>query len=191
VTYAVGPDPYCYPGTAILENIPGLRDSEALSVFEAISSAERAEEPLPTGRFSVSHFRAIHHHLFQDVYRWAGKPRDIRIAKNDSMFCYPEHIESELEKLFVRLKEQNYLRGSDPREFAVGLASFLSDLNAIHAFREGNGRTQMVFVTILAAKAGHPLDLDRLDPAGFLEAMIASFAGDESQLSRQILSLIE
>jgi cell filamentation protein len=63
-------DPYCYEGTTVLKNIPGLRDQAALDQFEAAMTAQRADEPLPTGRLSVSHYRAIHHHLFQDVYAW-------------------------------------------------------------------------------------------------------------------------
>lgn len=67
-------DPYCYPGTTLLRNIPDLRNAAALAAFEAASTTQRADEPLPGGRFGASHYRAIHRHLFQDVYPWAGKP---------------------------------------------------------------------------------------------------------------------
>jgi hypothetical protein len=85
-------DPYCYPGTAVLRNIPDIRDPAALAEFEAVSTAQRADEPLPEGRLSVRHYRAIHHHLFRDVYAWAGKLRTVRLGKDDSAFCYPENI---------------------------------------------------------------------------------------------------
>ena len=71
--YGTFEDPYCYPGTSILRNLPGLRDSAALQQFEAIATAQRADEPLPNGRLGVAHYRAIHRHLFQDVYSWAGQ----------------------------------------------------------------------------------------------------------------------
>ena len=87
--YEVQPDPYCYAGTDVLKNIPGLRDSGDLRLFETAITSQRAEEPLPSGRLNASHYRAIHRHLFQDVYRWAGRYRTVRIAKGDSMFCYP------------------------------------------------------------------------------------------------------
>ena len=65
------------------------------------------------------------------------------------------------------------------------------DENAIHAFREGNGRAQLTFFALLADRAGHPLHIERLDPEVMLDAMIASFDGDESQLSKAIARLID
>jgi cell filamentation protein len=69
-------------------------------------------------------------------------------------------------------------------------ASFLSDLNAIHPFRDGTGRSQMAFMTLLAARAGHPLHLARLVPAHFMAAMIRSFQGDDEPLVEQIARLL-
>lgn len=86
-------DPYCYEGTTVLRNIPAIRDQAALDAFETMSAAQRSDEPLPAGRFSVRHYQALHHHLFQDVYSWAGKFRTVRISKGSSAFCYPQHIE--------------------------------------------------------------------------------------------------
>jgi cell filamentation protein len=63
-------DPYCYGGTTVLKNVPDIRDQTALDEYEAAMTAQRADEPLPAGHLSVTHFRAIHHHLFQDVYAW-------------------------------------------------------------------------------------------------------------------------
>ena len=84
--YDATPDPYCYPGTSVLKNIPGIRNQAELDRFETAITAQRGEEPLPLGRFGVSHYRAIHHHLFQDVYPWAGRLRTLRIAKGESVF---------------------------------------------------------------------------------------------------------
>jgi cell filamentation protein, protein adenylyltransferase len=78
-------DPYCYRGTTVLRNIPDIRDREALAEFEAVSTAQRADEPLPEGRLSVRHYRAIHHHLFQDVHAWAGKFRTVRLGKSGGL----------------------------------------------------------------------------------------------------------
>jgi len=79
-------DPYCYLDTTVLVNIPGIRDAAALARFEAISTAQRSDEPLPRGVLSVRHYRAVHHHLFQDVYAWAGKFRTVRLSKDESAF---------------------------------------------------------------------------------------------------------
>lgn len=182
-------DPYCYPGSAVLRNRLDIRDADRLAAFEGEIVLERAAEPLPAGHLSSTHFLAIHKHLFQDVYPWAGNIRTVRISKDGSTFCYPEHIASELRRLFSWLKGERFLRGLSHERFAFGAAHFLADLNAIHAFREGNGRAQMAFMSLLAAKAGHPLHIECLNPADFLSAMIASFRGEEAPLRLQIALL--
>lgn len=184
--YGAFDDPYCYPGTNVLINKLDIRDLGLLEAFEEEITRERAAEPLPSGQLSVRHFRAVHRHLFQDVFDWAGELRTVRIFRENSAFAYPENIPGELKRLFAWLQERRYLRELDRRAFAAGAAHFLAELNAIHAFRDGNGRTQLGFMTLLASKAGHPLDLEKLEPSRFLEAMIASFKGDESRLAHQL-----
>jgi cell filamentation protein len=80
----------------------------------------------------------------------------------------------------------DYLRNLDAKTFATKAAHFLAELNAIHAFREGNGRSQLTFFTLLADRARHPLNLDKLEPGEMLQAMIASFGGDERKLAAVI-----
>jgi len=183
-------DPYCYPGTAILKNILGLRDQAALEEFETASTTQRADEPLPSGRLSVTHYCALHHHLFQDVYAWAGKFRTVRISKDGSAFCYPEYIQREMSALFTDLKARYYFQDLPQHEFVREATHFLATLNAIHPFREGNGRTQTVFLALVADHAGHPLDIRRLEPEAFLDAMIESFHGDERFLLQQLQYLV-
>jgi cell filamentation protein len=189
--YRAEPDPYCYPNSDVLRNKAGLADREALERFETAMTFARSEEPLPNGRLSMSHYRAIHHHLFQDVYDWAGKFRTVRISKGASTFCYPENIASEMRRLFAWLRRHGGLRNLTAKDFASGAAHFLAELNAIHPFREGNGRTQLTFLALLADRAGHPLDLDRLAPGDMLTAMIGSFGGDETPLAKLVLGLIQ
>jgi cell filamentation protein len=182
-------DPYCYPGTTVLKNILDVRDQGTLNELEAVLTAARSDEPLPNGRLGVSQYVAIHHHLFQDVFPWAGKYRTVRISKDGSAFCYPENIAREMKELFASLRGKNFLRGLSRERLAAEAAAFLSTLNAIHPFREGNGRTQTTFVTLLAEQADHPLNLDRLVPGEFLAAMVASFKGDDEPLQQQLLLL--
>ncbi len=127
---------------------------------------QRSEEAYPTSRLGLTHYKALHQHLFQDVYEWAGEYRTVRISKGGSMFCYPEHIAGEMRGLFNRSRAALSAR-SDRRAFATKAAHFLAELNAIHPFREGNGRTQLTYLTLLAEKAGHPLNLDRSIPRLF------------------------
>lgn len=184
-------DPYCYRGTTVLRNRLGIRDADHLEAFEEEIVKQRAGEPFPAGRLSVAHYRAIHRHLFQDVYTWAGRFRSVRIAKGESMFAYPEHVAAGMRDLFAWLYRRDHLKGLSAEEFARHTAHFLAELNALHAFRDGNGRSQLAFTTLLAAQAGYPFDLDRLDPAPFLAAMIASFRGDEALLAHQIRRMVD
>ena len=184
-------DPYCYPGTTVLKNKLHLKSQAELDSFEAEITAQRAEEPLPAGRLTYSHYRAIHRHLFQDVYDWAGKIRTVRISKGGNMFCFPESIPREMSNLFRTLATQKHLKGTTTDEFATKTAHLLADLNAIHPFREGNGRTQLTFLILLAEAAGHPLTIERLDPNKVMQAMIASFGGSETMLAHILRELLD
>lgn len=81
VGYDAFDDPYCYKGTTTLKNKLGLRDPALLESFELEMTTLRASETLPHGKYGPRHYRRIHHHLFQDVYRWAGKYRTVRTSK--------------------------------------------------------------------------------------------------------------
>jgi cell filamentation protein len=143
--YEAVEDPYCYPGTTVLKNRLNLRTQVELDEFETFITAQRADEPFPPGRLGYAHYRAIHRHLFQDVYAWAGRVRTVRISKGTSTFCYPEHIDREMRRVFGNLRRERFFRGLDASTFARKAAHFLGELNAIHPFREGNGRTQLAF----------------------------------------------
>src|SRR5262245_1800090 len=134
-------DPYCYEGTSVLKNRLDLRTQAELDEFETAIVSLRAEEHLPGGDLDQQHYRAIHRHLYQDVYDWAGELRTVRTSKGGSTFCFPENIAAQMTKLFDGLARADHFRSLDPDIFAAAAAHFLSELNAIHPFREGNGRT--------------------------------------------------
>jgi hypothetical protein len=113
------------------------------------------------------------------------------MSKGGNMFCFPENIENQAKKLFAQLKKDKFLDGLEPEEFAEKAAHVLSELNVIHAFREGNGRSQLSFFLLLAENAGHPIDLEDLDPGTFLNAMIASFEGEEEPIAAVIQGLLK
>jgi cell filamentation protein len=184
-------DPYTYKNSTVLVNKLDLREQAELDAFEAEISSARAEEPLPAGILDFAHYKAMHYHLFQDVYQWAGQVRTVRISKGGNPFCFPENIEGQANKLFDELRAADYLRNHDAQTFSRRASHFLAELNAIHAFREGNGRSQLTFFAMLADDAGHPLNIDKMDPDEMLTAMIASFDGDEHRLANVIEGLIK
>lgn len=176
-------DPYSYKGTNVLKNRLRTRDPHILEAFELEMTTLRADEPLPEGRFGTAHYRAVHRHLFQDVYSWAGRYRTVRTAKGGNWFCFPEHIPQQMDRLFAQLRSDDFLASDNFDDIVQRAALFLAELNAIHPFREGNGRAQLAFLHLLSVRAGHPLDFARLAPTMFLQAMIASFGGDTEPLA--------
>lgn len=190
VGYDVFDDPYCYKGTFVLKNRAGIRDAATLEAFEVEMSSLRAQEPLPSGRFGAAHYCTVHHHLFQDVYRWAGRYRTVRTGKGGNWFCYPEHIKRYMKKVFNKLETESFEPSSGAAEFVVAAADFLAELNAIHPFREGNGRAQLAFLHLVGLRANHPLRLDKIKRTTFLPAMIVSFNENLAPLTTELRQLL-
>src|SRR6202050_4928698 len=137
-------DPYLYPGTSVLKNLRGLGDPELLARFEARQTHRRIAELIDTpveGGFNVAHLKAIHRHIFQDVYEWAGEFRTVNISKGGHLFGLAAFLEPALRQTVEKLAAENYLVDLDAALFAGRAAWFLGELNAAHPFREGNGRT--------------------------------------------------
>lgn len=163
-------DPYVYPGTRILMNKLDIRDAEILDLAERRFTTIRVRQGVPHGNFDLTHLKAIHHHLFQDVYDWAGQIRTIEISKGDSQFQLRKYIDAGMADVHRRLVKAGFLHGLMRSDFAAGAAHIIGDVNYVHPFREGNGRTQLHYMKMLSARAGHWLDLTKIDPARWLDA---------------------
>lgn len=163
-------DPYVYPGTSVLRNRLGIRDLAELDRVERQFVRERIIEGAPTGNFDLRHLRAIHHHLFQDVYEWAGQVRTVEISKGGSQFQFRQYIETGMADIHRRLVQADFLRALDRATFAAEAGKIIGDVNYVHPFREGNGRTQLQYLKQLAEGAGHALDLTKIDAAGWIDA---------------------
>jgi len=171
-------DPYVYPGSQVLRNLPGITDQVALDRYERLAVTARIEQGVPTGCFNLEHLQAIHRHLFQDVYPWAGEIRTNSLSKGPSAFLPARFIETGMTEVHARLTSSNFLRGRDRRSFVQQASVILGDVNHVHPFREGNGRTQMQYLQQLAQQAGHPLDVRRIEPERWLDASIQANCGD-------------
>jgi len=183
-------DPYAYPGTSVLRNRLDIRNPGILEAFEVEISTLRAEEPLPHGTFDPAHYCGIHHHLFQDVYEWAGQYRSVRTSKGDNAFCYPEHIPAQMNALFLSIRGGEGFAEKSRRDFLREATRFLGELNAIHPFREGNGRAQLAFLGLIGETVGHPFAFERIDRNAFLQAMIESFLGRLEGLAAELGKLL-
>ena len=144
----------------------------------------RADEALLIGQLDYIAYKAIHGHFFQDVYDWAVSIREIRTSKGGNPFCYPEHIDTQMTRVFMELAMEDHLATAGSiAVFAQRASYYLSEINAIHPFREGNGRCQLTLLSILADLSDIDFDEDLLNPDVFLSAMIASFSGDIDPLT--------
>ena len=174
-------DVYCIPGTAVLKNKAGITDQDQLDEYEgdftAIRLLELTQSPVE-GSFDLAHLCKIHQYLFQDVYEWAGEVRSVDIIRGESRFCNVRHIQSYSSTVFSALAAEKYLVNLEPEVFANRLAHYLSEINAIHPFREGNGRVQRLFISQLAEQAGYTLDYSALDQAELYPVMQESFLGN-------------
>ena len=181
-----GNDHYIDPESGVLKNRFGITDEALLEVAEADFVAERSRELSETpiqGRFDLAHLQAIHRHLFGDVYEWAGELRTVDISKGGSMFAHHAHIASAAAPIFKQLAEEKHLAGLDPGAFSDRAAHYLGELNALHPFREGNGRAQREFVSHLAHRTGYYVAWENVKRYEMLAASIASFKGDTAKLA--------
>lgn len=176
-------DPYLYPGTNVLRNVPGIQDAALLDRFEATATAFRlfqlTERPV-AGKFDRVHLYRIHFHIFQDVYPWAGEVRTVEISKADSLFALTPHIVSSLDHSLGNLANERHLRGLAPEHFCRRAAFYLGELNAIHPFREGNGRAQREFLRHLAVHNQFDLDWTPISRERMIEASRDSFRGSNA-----------
>lgn len=143
--------------------------------------------PLPGG-FDIAHLRAIHRYIFQDMFPWAGDFREVTTSRTNSFgFPPPQFLVPALDTIFAALKAENHLRGLSPDAFAVRAGHYLGEINAVHPFREGNGRTQREFIRTLAVSVDHRLTWAGLTPEENDGASRLSFAtGDSSELAAMI-----
>ena len=187
-------DTYCYPGTDVLRNKAEITNAEDLDTYEGelstLRSIEILESPI-AGQFDLAHLQRIHLALFQDVYDWAGKIRIVDISRGNNRFANVRFIESAANDIFNKLARENRLKGLDADSLSKRLAHYLSEINALHPFREGNGRVQRIFISQLSQSAGYQLDYSDLEQEQIYQAMELAFNGDESILANLILERLE
>ena len=184
---------YCYPGSNVLKNKLNITDMDILEEAERRITSLRTVEAMKNvirGKFDFDHLKRIHKFLFGDIYDWAGKVRLVNISKGNQ-FCRVEYIEQQMIEIFEKLQSEDYLQkvGSQS-ELAKRLAYYLGEINAIHPFREGNGRCQRMFIQLLSASVGYQLDFMKISEAEMLEASVRSFNLDYSMLEELIARAI-
>ncbi|WP_404334949.1 Fic/DOC family protein [Planococcus rifietoensis] len=185
---------YCYPGTDVLVNAFDIRDEDKLKELETVYALYRLSElqlKKPKDPTDLEVFLDIHRCLLQDVYPFAGKLREEMTSKGSSTFAHPKHLAGQLKQLFDELAEEAYLKGLSKDVFIQRLAHYLAELNALHPFREGNGRAVREFARQLALNAGYRLDWTKIEePAHIINAFVDSFNKDNERLEALLEEII-
>jgi cell filamentation protein len=171
---------YCYPNSFILINKLGIKDKSQLIEAERKITLLRIydlkQSPVK-GNFDLEHLQFIHQYIFREIYSWAGQLRTVNIAKGNQ-FCNCMYIESGSKPIFDKLKKEDYLIGTSQDSICEKLAYYLGEINVIHPFREGNGRTQRVFIESLAQVAGYHVDFTNISSSEMIEASAFAFDCD-------------
>ena len=175
-----GSDPYI-DENGVLINKKGIKDEFELDRVERASSYMKAldldQNPIK-GKFDLKHLQDIHKHLFGDIYPFAGKIRDGYLQKGQQDFTMGYRIIPQAEKLFTQLKNEQFLKKTEPAKIAGRLAYYMGEINAIHPFREGNGRAQRIFISQLAKEAGFELTFSKSTQEEMINASIQAHRCD-------------
>jgi cell filamentation protein len=180
----------------ILRNVPGFTDQTKLDTFERKGTAKAIlnlqVDPV-RGRFNSAHLRQIHARIFERIYPWAGEFRQVNMSRAASYpFAVVQFLEKNLESTVANLAAENHLKGLDADTFAHRAAYYLGELNSIHPFREGNGRTQREFIRQLGSEAGYSINWSRVTREQMYNASVESHnLGKNAEFAAVIRSAIE
>lgn len=170
----------CYEGTTCLINKWGITDENKLKEFEgAVTFAKASELELNpiSDTFDVEHYKLIHKYLFEDIYDWAGEYRTVNVSKKGTKFASADQISDLMNACFMRLKDNNYFQNKSFDEFVDNIVDFYSVTNMIHPFREGNGRTQRLFISQLIRFNNYDIDFSSIDKDELMIATIHAANG--------------
>jgi fido (protein-threonine AMPylation protein) len=175
---------FTIPGTGVLRNKLGITDSAALSRAAADSTALRLAELQTTpirGGFDAAHLQAIHNHIYQDLYYWAGELRPI-----DAGNVPASQVEKSLNSVLDRLSRENHLKGLSAEEWARSASAYIYELGTIQPFLAGNGIALQEFAVELARKNNLSLQWDATPDIASDSIALLSQAEQSANLRRLI-----
>ncbi len=170
----------CYEGTSCLINKFGIQDDKKLSQIESditLAKAAILESQPPKLPFDFEYYKYIHRFLFEDIYDWAGQLRTVNISKKGTVFCSLDELEDLCINCFERLKQNNYFLNLPKSEYVNQIVDFYITTNMLHPFREGNGRTQRIFISKLIEYNGYDFDFSNIDSDELMMATINASNG--------------
>lgn len=184
---------YTDPKTGLLRNLQDITDPEVLLFVESGVVTKRLQELYenPLKIKGINSLFEIHKHLFQDIYNWAGKKRKVEISKDGKQFFPTTHFDNALRFIDQLIAEFKKIPKDNERKLAKKLAEILDNVNYLHPFREGNGRTQREFLRLLALEKGMKLNLNPPDNKSVYDRyMKGTIESDVTTLTELIFELI-
>ncbi|MDE5649127.1 MAG: Fic family protein [Oscillospiraceae bacterium] len=184
----------CYPGSTVLVNKFGLTDQNKLDIVErqiVLLKGAEIERNAVFENVDFNYYKSIHKHLFEDIYDWAGTVRTINISKKGTVFSKHDNIEEIGQLKFKRLVGLSYLNNMDEITFFNELTELYNELNMLHPFREGNGRTLRLFITLLVRNTGRDISFADCDNDLLMIATIKAAQGDLSLLKSIFESIVK
>lgn len=171
----------CYEGTTVLINKFGIKDDAKLDMVERdITSAliAKAYIEIPFEDVDFDFYKNLHYYVFSDIYEWAGKIRNVDMSKKGTRFCPPEKIETRGRAIFEYLSKKSYFTALADEEFVKEFTELYCRLNYLHPFREGNGRVQRLFLSMLLKNMEKSIDFSKIDTDLLKIATIKAVSGD-------------
>lgn len=184
---------YTDPKSGLLRNIQDISDPDVFLFVESAAVTKRLQELYehPIKINGIESLFEIHRHLFQDMYVWAGKKRIVEISKDGKQFFPTSHFDNAFRYIDQLIAEFKKIPNDNKKHLAEKLAEILDNINYLHPFREGNGRTQREFLRLLALKKG--LTLNRNPPDNkkvYEQYMKGTIESDIRTLTELIFELI-
>ena len=171
----------CYEGTTVLINKFGIKDDAKLDMVERdITSAliAKAYIEIPFEDVDFDFYKNLHYYVFSDIYEWAGKIRNVDMSMKGTRFCPPEKIETRGRAIFEYLSKKSYFTALADEEFVKEFTELYCRLNYLHPFREGNGRVQRLFLSMLLKNMEKSIDFSKIDTDLLMIATIKAVSGD-------------
>jgi len=185
---------YTDPNSGLLRNLQDISEPDVLLFVESGAVTKSLQELYenPIKIKGIDSLFEIHKHLFQDIYAWAGKKRKVEISKDGKQFLPTTHFDNAFRYIDQLIAEFKKIRKDNKRKLAKKLAEILDNVNYLHPFREGNGRTQREFLRLLALDKRLTLNLNPPDENSVYERyMKGTIESDLTTLTDLIYELID
>ena len=185
---------YTDPKTGLLKNLQDITDPDILLFVESGVVIKRLQELYgkPIKIKSIDSLFEIHRHLFQDIYAWAGKKRIVEISKDGKQFFPTSHFDNAFRYIDLLIADFKKIPKDNKKMLSEKLTEILDNVNYLHPFRDGNGRTQREFLRLLALEKDLTLNLNPPDNLSVYERyMKGTIDSDVKTLTKLIFELID